>query len=449
MLENSSRLLENPAKLFAGVEFEMPRIVEGSAIFELDLGPDVRINDKPEALPPELTAVVCVPPSGQSMRSRLFVIEHYQLHIHRIAHGPGALVSTLSLLPGEDLEIQFSTTTETSFERERSTSVLDSNDQKIEENFEKDVQDQHNLSQGATSTQTWSVNVGARAKWGWGGASASAKNSSVAEQTRSELANSIRRAVKKRAQSESKTREVRVSTTTRESQTANSSTRVSRRIKNINLSAPVTYVLRQVVEHYASVLFLTDFSVVYLQADGKACISADPRRLDLLIDAIVPTVAGDDLYKALQNRINRHFQAVTNWRGETQALTQTKGTAVTVNRGWPQITVESSIGVLREVPTPGIALSCDEFQLTTSGVMVESYLGQETALDSYSQKLQMQATRTAEIRNDTVVIANTYLKILVDQAKTLSGEELSRIGSLISQTLEQLRQSSPDVPHSP
>jgi len=102
----------------------------------------------------------------QEMKPQLFLIETYKLSNFPADYGPGRLIKTYSLLPGEETEISVKTWKKSIATVKEASSILDSYTTEKADEFEASVQNESTQASKIEQTDTFSVNASIKSSLG-------------------------------------------------------------------------------------------------------------------------------------------------------------------------------------------------------------------------------------------------------------------------------------------
>ena len=327
---------------------------------------------------------------------RLMLVEKYQLSSFPARYGPGRVVKTLSLLPGEKTTISVKTFTKTTTDAQQASSILDSVTDDSSQDFEDSVGAEQSDKQGYTESQSYKYDEKADAGWGWGSASVSGEQAGSSSSAREDFAKNMSNATRKHSARRSAKRDVQVDTSYEVQTEQTEETSIVREVSNINLSRTLNFVFQQLDQEFITVLHLTDVRVAYYNQDlnfpyREATI---PQLDSLLAQTLVP-----EKRQAAKEWIEFSLVNVFDYQDAPQSVIE-RSPDMNDSNGNPL----PGTGYLRfkrnltsQVPHPvtgdavtveGLAISRDLFVMRTEGLLVDSVLGTGDALDQYAQNLQ-------------------------------------------------------------
>jgi hypothetical protein len=344
--------------------------------------------------------------------SKLMIVEFMRLTSFLGDYGSGRVVRTLSLLPGETTTISvssYSTDTTTTTE---TTSIFDSVDDSSTQEFNQSVADEQTDQTSSKDSLNWQVGATANASWGWGSASVSGGVQSSASSARDDASKILTNSAEKHAASRSAKRNIQVNAETEHQATTGEDQSVTRTLKNINVSRTLNFVFRQMNQKYLTVQHLVDVRLGYVAAflrlsDGQPYWLYQevtiPKMYDLVTSVVQPQFV-EDVYQTIKSIL----EAIPDYQGITHSVIETvqprdasgnpSGPSyIRFNRSLSQ-TWSDNVSTTPQVP--GIVINGTTVILRTDGVMVDSQLGQNNALDDYSVGLQTETIREKKISND-------------------------------------------------
>lgn len=181
-----------------------------------------------------------------------------------------------------------------------------------------------------------------------------------------------------------------------------------RELQNINYSRVLNFVFRQLLQEYITLTWLNDASIVFTTGFPGQQRAVRLSQLDSFLEETINSAAHRSEVKKL---ILLHFCNVVNYQGVIKQFTEkvTESFADCVDGGagptfeyWRKkfgITDNYTSGGLN-ITVPGIIVAVQSHILRTDSVIVDALLGQGEALDCYNTRLQDEAARSAELRND-------------------------------------------------
>lgn len=391
----------------------------GLAFFPLPL---ITIENKvvPRPLAPK---VIYAPPTirflteeGEEERSgRSFsVVEYYNVSIFSGKYGAGRTLNTLTLLPGEESVLTFSSYKDTTTTISQSSTVFDEVTQETAAELEDEIErEQSNEKQ---TEDSMSFHTEASGSYSGYGATVSASvgyetNSSTARQ---EMARSLTRGLKKHASKASSKRTVEVNSTESSEVRTGSASSVTRNIENINSSKPLTFTFRQMNQEYISVLHLVDIKVAYIGGGDGTYAESPISNLSSFIGRYISKDKVAEVVKDITQNVQTIVAIDESGNDVRQeVLVQFDGTSNSAfNR-------RKSAGVpgYPKIKVPGYIISTDTNVLRTDGIVTETRLSSGIALDQYG--FEIQDTDVAERKAKTNLV-NAQSDLLQFQKQLIS-----------------------------
>jgi hypothetical protein len=343
--------------------------------------------------------------------SKLMIVESLRLTSFLGNYGSGRVVRTMSLLPGESTTISvrsYSTDTTTT---SQTSSIFDSVDDSSSNEFNQSVSDEQTDQASTKDSLNWQVGATANASWGWGSASIQTGVQSSASSAREDASKILNTAAQKHAASRSAKRNIQINAETQHEATAGEDQTITRTIKNINLSRTLNFVFRQMNQEFLTVQHLVDVRIAYVAtflrlSDGQPYWiyqeATLPKMYDL-INRVVQSPYVNDVYQTIVTVLQAipDFQATTHSVIETVIPRDSNGnpngaTYIRFNKTLRQAWTD---GVSTTPTVEGIVINGTKNILRTDGVMVDSQLGQNPALDAYSDGLQQAALLEKQLAN--------------------------------------------------
>ncbi|MBK8900147.1 MAG: LamG domain-containing protein [Anaerolineaceae bacterium] len=414
-------------------------------------------------------------PRTNEPEAEFVLIEHYRLSTFRGAYGPGRILNTFSLLPGEKTEISISTYTNRATDITRKTtqatssstsssqqvidtnSIFDSATKETADRFATDLNSEVSLKSSESDSFDWSVGTEGSVSGGMWSASASASAGGNISSARESLATNVSNVSKEHASQASAMRHVNVNTHTDVQQSreqtqstvseTEESTSISsggsharvRTIENINVSRTLNFVFRQMNQEYLTLLHLVDLQVGF-QVSGQP----ETRRivplseLQQLLNEVVEGEQRLEMYEMILQMaraiLDYNDEVTPDFIGEVTDPLNPNRTYHRVNRKFAT-TYDDSI-TQQTVQVPGIIVNVDKIIMRTDHVYVDAFLGMGEALDAYSQGLQKEAIENEQLHNEllrTEVARNKQLIDINKAAMQIVSREDSRAAAVFKQ----------------
>ncbi|MEZ0074759.1 hypothetical protein [Planotetraspora sp. GP83] len=353
----------------------------------------------------------------------LVLVEYYQLSSFPARYGSGRTIKTFSLLPGEKTSIRVSTYKRSAESLQKTSSILDSTNTETESEFARTVNSEQSNQDNASKSFEYRAEAEAEGKatWGWGSASAKISGgvSGSSNSAREEFTKNLTNAVNQNTARASSRREVQVDTSLDVKLEQGEEQAVDRTLENINVSRTLNFVFRQMNQEFVTLLHLVDVRVAFFNGHAESRDEVPLAELDRLLgDCLLP-----DRVDEVGHAIWEELRAITDYRGQEQPgfIREEPAGRTRVNPGFTS-SYTGPDG--RKHTVPGIILAADQHVLRTDGVVVDSFLGEGSALDDYSAGLQVQAVRGREAENQARQVDT--------QLRRLEAEKLKLALSIVS-----------------
>ncbi|WP_159074410.1 hypothetical protein [Streptomyces dioscori] len=341
-------------------------------------------------------------PDARYTGPRLLLVETYQLTSVPLSYGPGRVIKTFTLLPGERTTMRVSSYRRSSQSIQSTSSVLDSTSDESEREFEQAVTAEQGNSAESSKSFEYNAQASASAKgsWGWGSASASVSGgiSGSNSSARQEFAKNLTSAVGKNAARASARREVTVDTSMDMKLEEGEESAVERTIENINTSRTLNFLFRQMNQEYAAVLHLVDVRVAFFSGHSESREEVPLAELDSLLDRVLNVPRTAEVRRQILDLVGATRDLTGNTHPgfvRTQAPDGTE-LAPAVD---PTYTSDYTTPDGRTITLPGIVTAAERHVMRTDGVTVDAFLGEGQGLDAYSTGLQEQALRAQAADN--------------------------------------------------
>lgn len=315
---------------------------------------------------------------------RLLLVEYYRLTSFLGDYGAGNTLNTFTLLPGEESTITIRTWKQMAETKLATSCILDSYDDSVADEFQKDVQSEHTEHQQESEAQSWGVRASASASWGWGSASASAEYKDATNEAREQGARNVKNALDKHASKASHQRKIEINTSTERKGEEGEEVLINRTIKNINLSRVMNFVFRQLNQEFITYFHLVDARIAFANGfvqhyrEVPLAELESARQPGLLETYIVPGHRTDVL-----NMVSEIYLNARNFRDQTvRLIEQAPGGYWRVRRG--HVAPDEATTDNPEDPDhpqlaahiPGVILRKSSHVLPTDAIIVDALLGQ-------------------------------------------------------------------------
>lgn len=345
---------------------------------------------------------------------RLMIVERCRLSTYAGAYGPGNMVKTLSLLPGEKTTIAVKSFRRTSETSSDSSSILDTTTTKSQEEFAKTLESEQASKRNFADAKSWNVEASASATWGFGSASVKAGATGSSNAAREELAKSVANAVNKHAAEASSKRDIEIKSSREMKKEEGEEFSSESHIENINVSRTLNFVFRQMNQQYLTVLHLVDVRIAYVRGDlrekedGTEVVDWRYQEVSLSqLDGLLRQVVVEARREDVRREIIRVLSNVFDHGDERHTMVEEQlledgagnpaGSYLRVPKG--KISTYEDPATGWTVKVPGVILATTQNVMRTDGILCDALLGQGEALDGYSRGLQDQTVETRRLDN--------------------------------------------------
>lgn len=377
------------------------------------------------------------PRPSPAIAPKIMFFERMKISTFLGNYGAGRVIKTFSLFPGEKTTISirnFKKTITTQSETINvGSSILDSVTEEAAEDFENSI-----LSERASKYEESEADIlnsqrdysktdkSGSASALWGLAKASGRTISESDQSvqgewgtrsaREDSTRNVSKALEKHSARSSAKRDIEVTSSTETSAEQTEETErertITREIENVNVSRTLNLVFRQMVQEYISVLHLTDLKIALYDESSGPYPQYSIRELDQFLN---DNFSDDEATRtAVRDGILREYFYVFDHLDQPQQfLEQASLLFPQDGSGAPDLPeqvdylrvrkdIRQSLRDREFIEVDGVVLNESVISMRTDGVVVDAFLGQGEALDSYSQGLQTEAVRELILKNDSL-----------------------------------------------
>jgi hypothetical protein len=346
--------------------------------------------------------------------SKLLIIEDVRLTNYAGRCGRGKVLRTLSLLPGETTNISVSSYSTSETTTTDTTSIFDELNDSTSSDFDSSISDEQTDKQSHQDSQAWGIAAKASASWGWGNAEISGTYKSDSNSAREDLRKSVSAATQKHAAQRSSRRTVQVNAENQQTITSGTTQSIQRQISNINVSCTLNFIFYQLNQEYISLLHLVDVRIGYVSAflslvDGTTKFDYQEVTLSDL-PALLAKAIKTDYQVEVSGHIDDVLNNVVDYGDVLHSVTETVTPTDEVTkapvpqaqyfrfrRGLSGSWVDQTTGTTYVVS--GVLIGVDKVTMRTDGVLVDSALGQNPAIDNYNVGLQQASLAQRQIAN--------------------------------------------------
>lgn len=345
--------------------------------------------------------------------------------------GKGNVIKTHSLFPGEKAVLTIESYSKEASSYALTSSVLDSTSRNAEDALQREVSISSSWNKESTRVNSFSVGIEAKASWGWGSGGASTSSSgSATDVSRNAVAN-VEKAVRNQASKVSNNRSVKIDTTSTSTTETTQRESLVRTIENINVSRPLNFVFRQLVQDVVSLYTVKDIRVVVrptvvvpgtlisLETVREAIsgILFNQGAPNTVIDKYVNIVAqtaidlgGKDKLDGLKKLAVtfKDDNGVSRWRVDPD-LQDREATLQDLKD--KNQTLNATLDAAKSFRFDGILSEVRTYTLKTEGVYVDCFLSETEGLDEYSKNLQIETVKEKQRNNERTEQTISLLKL--------------------------------------
>ncbi len=413
---------------------------------------------------------------------RIFFIETYRLTNFPGDYGPGRLVKTFSLLPGEETEIAIKTWKKSSTSIKEASSILDSYTEEKADEFEQNLQREFSNTVVQEESDTFNVNASVKATYGAGvdstkngkgvkaGGSVSAEASVGYEKTRRACQETMVKALSntttKHAQKSSAKREVNIETNYERMEDEGEEVAITRKVENLNVSRTLNFTFRQMNQEFHSLIHLVDLTIGFFNGYPGSMKEYELSEIgDLVREFVIdpeefpidlPEGASEDelTYTDAQNVYDTALnylkdlileeygnKKIIDYHGEVRTFVKVEQESILlppasakeepIQRNFEYLRVLNASDKdgfsdyeIRKGPqefrtVPGIIVGTNVVSMRTDGVVVEALIGRENALDDYALDARKEKIREDQYKNDFKKVEIEKIRIGIGIIKSL------------------------------
>lgn len=354
----------------------------------------------------------------------LFLIQVIGISSFLGDYGLGRTVKTFSLLPGEITNIHTRTWRATEETKALASSIIDSYDESAQERFVETVLSETTDKATQEQSENWHVEAEAGASIGIAKANVSGGGGGEYASGTEEFARSLDEAVSEHAAESSSHRENTVTSSSESSVSTEDEEVVERTIKNINVSRVLNFMFRELHQKYITKTHLKEVRIAFTNGNAGSWREEPVSGLRKLVEEFIEPQFVDEVCSdiigtiAIVRDVNEAPVPVLE-----QVRLNACGTDFQVSDAVPDKQcryapprADGSMyyrfkrgplaqGPATENPVDGVVLSERTLVMATDSVVVEALLGVNTALDQYSENLQLEAVREKQLANDREELA--------------------------------------------
>lgn len=385
---------------------------------------------------------------------QIIIMERYKICSFLGDYGAGKTVKTFSLLPGEKTTISIRSFQKREETRKKAENVLDSFSESSADELEKMVENESAFSSSRDQTTNLEFSTQSSASAGGGlslgifkakakfSAGFQAGASTTINTSRAQNTRTLVNSVSKHTTKSDSFREIEVNVETSISSISETETTIIREIENLNRSRVLNSVFRQLVQEFITFTYLDGINIIFTDGTQENTRVVDISNLEGLLNEVIPQ---EDNREEVFRGIIKQYCNVIDYKGHKIEFLEKVDDIITdcFFGEAPDIHTyfrkrqtglmddnENNEDVKRRIP--GVILDISERIIRTSGIIVDSLLGQGEALDCYNQELQEAATTKAHLENIASHFENRKIQEAVEALnKTTDPEEKAKIFKML------------------
>jgi hypothetical protein len=242
-----------------------------------------------------------------ALHPQLFLVETYRLTSLKTAQGKGASVSSVPLLPGEEKTFEIRTSFKTTSDVTSTTTVMESQDTVVANNFNDHVKDSSTNS-GSTDSADYHMDANfhgdASVGIGSGEVNAQLGVKGGSNEVRSDFGKAVENSVDKQIGQTSASRRQSVNDSASHTSTDVQTDTVSTdKVKNPNPTHTVTVLWFQLLDQYTSFLSLVDVGVAFKTTDVSLNQQVALHDLDKLLNEVVDPAKVSRIRQAIKGEL--------------------------------------------------------------------------------------------------------------------------------------------------
>lgn len=349
------------------------------------------------------------------LRPTFMLVEEYRLSSFLGQYGAGRTIKTFSLLPGEKTTVSISSYKRTESTSTKASSILDSYTETKADEFESSVSDEQSNSESKTKSFEYHAEAEAKQSWGMGSAKVSGGVSGGTDSSREEFAKNVSSATDKHAATASAQRDVEVNSNYEVHEEAGEEQAIKREIENINVSRTLNFTFRQMNQEFITLLHLVDVRVAFFNGYAESKEEVPLSGLsDLIAKYVVPAKRNE-----VENHIIRQLFGIKDYQDKpVRAVEEIKFQNAPEHNYWrfkkDMTSAYSDASTGTKITVPGVVVGATRNVMRTEGVLVESLLGQASALDDYSKDLQTEKVAERRYRNQAQELQNHRMELALE-----------------------------------
>jgi hypothetical protein len=358
----------------------------------------------------------------------LFLVQVIGISAFLGEYGLGKTVKTFTLLPGETTTISTRTWRATEESVTLASSIIDSYTESAADRFAETVMTETTDTSTQEQTENWHAEAEVKGSFGFGSASVSGGGGGEYSSSTEEFAKAVDEAVSEHSAESSAHRENTVTSNSERSESTEDEEVIERTITNINVGRVLNFTFRELNQAYLTRTHLKEVRIAFSNGNAGSWreepVSNMRKLIAELIDPAHVDAVCQDLLRTIAVTFDKDGLPVPVL---DQVVLSNCGRTATVRDATPSAkcqyaapTADGTLyyrfkrGPLGQDPADpfrveGVLLKERSVVMSTDSVVVESLLGVNSALDSYSTALQNEAIREKKLANDRSQLAHAIV----------------------------------------
>lgn len=356
---------------------------------------------------------------GEPVTPALFIVQVIGISAFLGKYGLGKTVKTFTLLPGETTTISTRTWRATEESVALASSIIDSYTESAADRFAETVMTETTDTATQSQTENWHAEAEVKGSFGFGSASVSGGGGGEYSSSTEEFAKAVDESVAEHSAESSAHRENTVTSNSESSESTEDEEVIERTITNINVGRVLNFTFRELNQEYIARTHLMEVRIAFTNGNsgswreepiaGMRKLVAEviaPAHVDAVCSDLLRTIATTFDHASLPVPVLERVQ-LSNC-GRTATVTEAvpdKQCSYAPPAANGSMYYRFKRGPLAQRPDDphavhGVLLRERTVVMSTDSVVVESLLGVNSALDSYSAALQAEAIREKQLAND-------------------------------------------------
>ena len=391
---------------------------------------------------------------------QLYIIEYHRVSMFKGRFGLGNIVGSQALAPSEELTLTVRTYKQTILEKSKSETILDAINKETSDDLQTHLEKETTNNNQVTTDITKNIVKGggltftSPIKWlPIGGSASTNKTTNETLHTeREDNHKQFEKVMRQHIERAASRREVTIDTKERSLETIEEENTSKRVIKNINVGKTLNLVFRQMNQEHIVLRHLVDVEILF--TDGITYERIPLNNLDEGLKRYV----NDGVADKIRANLYVSYRNVFDYQGQHRPLIEAE--QASIETGLPAelfpgvnptdlpypvvpfVAAHQTHGLTQwymrvrpnakstytlpiytasdadssfDIEVPGVLVSAQHYTLPTDGVFLEAVLGENTALDEISEKIQKEDLRTDTLNNDKVKLGIDLVNAATDK----------------------------------